>query len=72
MQVPIRKLSRFCNGTSQFFEVFKYLQVGQSVIIALTLVFPQAGAFFSPSCNPEWPLKGILSKLTHQSISSWY
>ena len=46
MQVPTRKLSRFRKGTSQFFEVFKYLQVGQSVIIAFTLVFPQAGAFF--------------------------
>lgn len=48
MQVHTRKLSGFCKGTSQFLEVFKYLQVGQSITTAFTLVFTQAGAFFFP------------------------
>lgn len=44
------------------------------VIFAFTLMFPRAGAFLFLllSWSPEWPLRGILSKLTHQSNSSWY
>lgn len=63
--------ARTHHSSSRYLNTSRWVSL---VIIAFTLMFPRAGAFLFLlfSWSSEWPLRGILSKLTHQSNSSWY